>query len=417
MLSFLALVAPLAMAAAAPPIPSLNAFFDIRDEIDLGFSHLLTNEYQSAFSAFTLIGSNLSRLEARIAAMPDRPLGDVAKVTNKFPIIQPGDNPVVYCRKQLSIAANAYLAGLYALSARSISNVGVKIEEARDYTATHLFRKQAAPQPDLAELREMLLRLSNSFQALQLTNRLDPVAREAQPDTNPALTSFLAVVSNEAQRNAETLRKLALDLAEVDTRLARMSNAFTISRLPSGMLSNLLVTSFQNLRNDDSANQALLENLRDLVARQQFQIEELAHRPPPTMTAAPVVVTQTPGATERQRRIEENFIELDAKLRILLKEMETYLSRQNAVAPRSRDDGGLRAQGASNHTDPSGNKTRVPATALAIAGGILFACFLALLWWRRRARRPEQRVDIQYLRKYIEKENTFPADEPRRREK
>ncbi|MBN8217224.1 MAG: hypothetical protein J0L75_11330, partial [Spirochaetes bacterium] len=312
-----------ALAAAPAANPTLNDFFDLRDEIDLGFSHLLTNQHGAAFAVFSHVGSNLGQLRARIAAQPDRPLGDLSKVTNKFPVLLPGDNPVVSCRKELSIAANAYLAGLHGLSARSLSNVGLKVEEARDYTASQLFQKQ---KPEFGELRELLSRLSNDLQALQAGNRAAPAVHPAEPDTNLAL--LILGVSNEASRNALMLQKIARELTEVDTRLLRLSNSITVARMPSGLLSNLLVSSFQNLRSEESSNQALLDNLRELVSRQQAQIEELGRRPPPA-PAAPVDA----DAPLRQRQIEHQFLELQAKIQILIRQMEIQMERGTPRGP------------------------------------------------------------------------------------
>lgn len=351
---------------------NINTFFDLRDKVDGGFTLMLSNEYQKARDVFDGALLDSRNLEGRLRQEKNKALVPGGRLTNQFPVVGPGDNPVVVCRKEITTALNAYLGGLPQISSEALARLGLVIGEARNHAARRM------DDPDLAALMKKIDALG-----VELDRRIENLAREKAGSPEPA---------------APVRDPMVVDF---------MSN-------------------FSELRQGVLAQQAQLEELQDLVRRQETQLAALASRPDPVLTAG-----NDGNTAALESRFNANFLELQNGLHALMYEVSLHreterrpLQNETLTTPGpgvgvkiTPPSFGVRSPSpqAAPSTAPksqagekpiSETKALSPAPAghphwvWALAVGLVGAGIIGPWWFRWHRGHPVQRVDMGYLKAY-----------------
>lgn len=364
------------LAWAAGEKVNINAFLDLRDKIDGGFTLLLSNQYQMARDVFDGALLDSKNLEGRLRREKNKPLVPGGRLTNQFPVVGPGDNPVVVCRKEITTALNAHLGGLPQMSAEALARLGQVIAEARNHADRRM------NEPDLAALMKKVDRLGS-----EIDKRFEMLAREKA-----------GVLETRAPAPDPSISPL-------------LSN---VSELRQGVLTH----------------QAQLEELQDLLRRQETQLAALANRPDPVLTAG-----NDGNTAGLEARLEANILDLQNGLHALMYEVrlhrETELGSIKNVAVAAPGPGvGVKPlvpvvgagtpstqaapPTASKHPD-STKPLSVPASkqpdvegsphfpmgwVWALALGLVGAGIFGPWWLRWHRGHPQQRVDMGYLKAY-----------------
>ncbi|MBN8216292.1 MAG: hypothetical protein J0L75_06595 [Spirochaetes bacterium] len=333
----------------ASETPSINEFCDLRDGIDAAYGHLLTNQAGLALAEFDRVAPRLDSLARALAARKDRPVGDLAKLTNRFPVLASGDSPVVRCRKLGAISLGAYLTGLHQQAARTLVELSGQISATRAFVA--------------ARIADGENQRSDS-----LTAALDRLQGRVSDPRPAEWSAVISRWSNERAVEAAERGQLEREMAAFREDVARLTREVATARSvdPSAALQALA----EGTRREDRSNRDHIDQLERLVASQEAEIARLAREASQARDQA--VSSLTRADHERD-------------LRALKRELARI---EEEIASHRKAGGDAAARAALREPTLSGAPLASgPAFQLALLAGLLGMGALTLLW-RRLHRAP-----------------------------
>lgn len=172
---------------------STKNIFQIRDTIERGFNSLYRNEYHAAYNTFTDAENDCSAIVDEAKALVKSGASNVSGDT-LLPVISSNDTAVIYCRKYLKTALDAYLVLDYQIIAVAMSHVMVKLIEVKQDTMTRYQERQ--------RLEAFVTKFSNELQiAIHSKQTNNEVSKEALRNLQQFILSnfqlFAVAVSND----------------------------------------------------------------------------------------------------------------------------------------------------------------------------------------------------------------------------
>ncbi|MBI4975995.1 MAG: hypothetical protein HZC28_00840 [Spirochaetes bacterium] len=373
---------PWVLSAANGGTVTASNFIGLRDIIEQGFNQYYTNDYIGAIDTFAAAQTECVRLTAHFSAQKAASTSTNTPNNALLPRISPSDSPIIFCRKYLKSALDAYIIFDNDIILTSLGKVSEKINELQQAT---LLKKRETQKSKIRRLQEFMTIFSND---LNNTVPSGEVSHDAYSNLQFFLFSNFQVFSTIVSNDIEDLKRRpeSVGREELLSNIIYFSNQFD-------MYSNYFTMQNFNIAALISSYSNYLYNILSLEERMRLMERHYMQRP--TMTTqylvsnVVTVITQA-GKSPIQVRTINIPSDTTPIIRPLIREQKPALP----VAP-------------------------IALILIIVSGAILLFSAAFLLFRHFASSRPgaagRPRMNIGYLKDYIDKENEITHTDARKK--
>ncbi|MEK6794455.1 MAG: hypothetical protein AABZ39_06745 [Spirochaetota bacterium] len=335
-----------------------NTIIQIRDVIERGFNFLYRNDYHAAYNTFTEAENSASAIvtecKSLVKAGSSNVSGDAL-----LPNTSSNDTAIIFCRKYLKSALDAYLVLDYQIIAVSMSHVMVKLVEVKQHTRARYQERR--------QLEEFVTKFSNDLQAVMQDKQTNStINKEALRNLQQFILTNFQIFAKVVSNDIDDVRKYTNIITNAVLRSEFTTNWFTLSNQMD------LYLNYLDMQSEN------VSKLMGIYSNYFYTMIELQQR--------------------MQRMEEEN-----ARINLLTL---NNARRYDFLSVPAQNDGAMRTKSVSN-ASPAGASPWSPLLLIVLGIGVLFAG-AAFIFFRKKGRAQRDdgpSINMDYLKEYIESED------------